>query len=250
MTFSITVLGSSGTYPAPGHACSGYLLSTDTTDVWLDAGSGTLANLQRHIDLADLDGVVLSHEHPDHWIDLTIAVNALRYGIDRPDDGIPLYWTVGTARMFAAVSGRPTEPALVGAAIDETTAVTIGDIDFTFSRTDHPVETYAVRAEHDGRSVAYSADTGRAWEMTSLGGDRGLSIDLAVVEATLDDDDSGEFQHLRAADAGALAARAGARRLLVTHIPPSADRRQRVASAADAFGGPVELAEENVSFPI
>jgi len=66
----LTVLGCSGSYPGPGGAASGYLVEADGTRIWLDAGSGTLANLQRHIGLDAVDAVVLSHEHPDHWADI------------------------------------------------------------------------------------------------------------------------------------------------------------------------------------
>ena len=45
---SVTVLGCCGSFPGAGGACSGYLVDDGTTRLWLDAGSGTLANLQRH----------------------------------------------------------------------------------------------------------------------------------------------------------------------------------------------------------
>ncbi len=64
--FTLTVLGTDGSYPAPGGACSGYLLQAGGRSVWLDAGPGTMANLQLHVGLEQLDAVVVSHAHPDH----------------------------------------------------------------------------------------------------------------------------------------------------------------------------------------
>ena len=235
---SITVLGSSGTYPAPGTACSGYLLRTGTTTVWLDCGSGSLANLQRHVDLADLDAIVCTHSHPDHWLELPLAVNALRYGIGRPEAGIPLYWTAETAELFTSVSGRPPEPTFSAQVIDAASSVAAGDITFRFSRTDHPVETLAVRADAGGRSIAYSSDTGNGWELSSLG--RG--IDVALVEATLDETDADAVQHLTARQAGSQAARAGVAALVLTHLAPGADPAARVAEAATAYDGPIAVA--------
>lgn len=248
--FRVTVLGASGTYPAPGHACSGYLVSTDSTHVWVDCGSGTLANLQRHIDLADLDAVVCTHEHPDHWIDLTIATNAMRYGVDRPDDEIPLFWTAGVARMFETVSGRPIEPTFAATVIDDSVRATVGDIELSFSRTDHPVETYAVRAASAGRSLVYSADTGTGWSVAALGPDRGDTVDVALIEATMDEDYDGDFQHLRASDAAAMAAAADVGHLILTHLAPGADAAQRRVAAAAHFPGPIDVAEENTTYPI
>lgn len=235
---TITVLGASGTYPAPSTACSGYLLRTASTTVWLDCGSGTLANLQRHVPLTDVDGIVCSHSHPDHWLELPLAVNALRYGMHRPDAGVPLYWTAETAELFNWVSGHPPEPTFRPEVVDESSLVRIGDIDIRFSRTDHPVETLAVRADAGGRSVAYSSDTGNAWELASLG----PGIDVAVVEATLDEADADIVQHLTARQAGSQATRAGVAGLVLTHLAPGSDPDARVAEASAAFDGPVAVA--------
>src|SRR3712207_8466497 len=53
---------------SPGNACSGYLVHDGETSVWIDCGPGTLANLQRHVALADVDAIVVTHGHPDHWV--------------------------------------------------------------------------------------------------------------------------------------------------------------------------------------
>lgn len=239
MTLSVTILGCSGTYAGPGGACSGYLVRSPSTNLWLDCGAGTFANLQRHIDLADLHGIVCSHSHPDHWLELPVAVNAFRYyGVGRPDAAIPLLWTDATASAFRAVSGRPPEPTFDSTVVDETSRVTVGDIDVSFSRTDHPVETLAVRADHDGSSIAYSADTGDDWALSSLG----AGIDLALVEATLDRPTSG-IQHLTAGQAGSQAQEAGVASLVLTHLAPGSDPDARRSEAATAFDGPIAVAE-------
>jgi len=85
----VTVLGCSGSYPGRDGACSGYLVRTDATTVWMDCGSGTMANLQRHAGLDDVDAVVLTHEHPDHWTDLESFHVWAKYGPDKR--GIPVY---------------------------------------------------------------------------------------------------------------------------------------------------------------
>lgn len=238
MSLTITVLGASGTYPGPGSACSGYLLRSDTTNVWLDCGSGSLANLQRHVPLTDIDGIISTHSHPDHWLELPLAVNALRYGLHRPEARIPLYWTADTAQLFSLVSGHRPEPTFLPEVIEDSASSTVGDIDLRFSRTDHPVETLAVRAESGGRTIVYSSDTGNGWELSSLGPD----IDLALVEATLDEADADVVQHLTARQAGSQAARAGVAGLVLTHLTPGSDPDARVAEATDAFDGPVAVA--------
>src|SRR5687767_4400840 len=66
----LTVLGACGTYPGPGGACSGYLLQHEGFNLWMDAGHGTLSELQKHIPVSEVDAVFLSHAHPDHFVDM------------------------------------------------------------------------------------------------------------------------------------------------------------------------------------
>lgn len=237
MSLAVTILGCSGTYAGAGGACSGYLLQSATTNVWLDCGPGTLANLQRHIDLVDLHGIVCTHSHPDHWAELPVVANALRYGVGRFDAELPLVWTAETALMFAAVSHRPPDPTFVSTVVDRDSRVTIGDIELSFSQTDHPVETLAVRADSGGSSIAYSADTGNDWSLASLG----EGIDIALVEATMDAES--EVQHLTAAQAGSQAREAGVAALVLTHLAPGSDPEARRREAATAFDGPIAVAE-------
>src|SRR5215207_6934217 len=86
---TVTVLGCDGSYPGPGGAGSGYLLRGGVSTVWLDCGPGTLAALQTHVDLGDIDAVVVSHEHPDHSSDLEGFSVACAYVIGR--QGVPVH---------------------------------------------------------------------------------------------------------------------------------------------------------------
>ena len=68
MGLSLTGAGLFGA-PTPGRTTPAAATWCATADIdrARDLGPGTLANAQRHIDLTDLDAVVLTHEHPDHW---------------------------------------------------------------------------------------------------------------------------------------------------------------------------------------
>lgn len=241
---SVTVLGCSGTYAGAGGACSGYLLRTATTNLWVDCGPGSLANVQQHIALTDLHGLVISHVHPDHWLELPVLYNAVRYVVGAPELGLPLLWTARTAEAMAAIGPAELAPTFLPRVVDETSTATIGDISLRFSRTDHPVETLAVRADHGPWSIAYSADTGDDWALSSLG----PGIDLALVEASLDEDDADRVQHLTAGQAGRKAAEAGVAAVVLTHLLPGSDPDARVAAAARAFDGPIAVAATNRTY--
>jgi ribonuclease BN (tRNA processing enzyme) len=154
--------------------------------------------------------------------------------------GVPVYAPAGLVaaaaqRMGASSAGaevldwRVTTPAA---------PVAIGPLTLSFSRTDHPVETHAVRIDAGGRSLGYSADSGPAWSLSALG----PRLDLALCEATYLSDKEGTVAHMSARQAGRSARDAGVSRLVITHMAPGVDRAAAETEAEDAFGGPVELA--------
>lgn len=260
MSLSLTVLGCSGSYAAPGGACSGYLVRSPAAISVLDLGPGTLANLQRHVELADVDAVVLSHEHPDHWLDLPLLRNAMRYYLGL--EGLAVYGTAGVLERARAVIGE-LEPTLRWTVIDASSELRIGDQRLRFDRTDHPVETLAVRLEIGGdegrrqnppgdvtdrmasRTLVYSADTGAGWSAERLA----RHADLFVCEATLADVDDGHgLPHLSGRQAGERGRASGAARLVLTHVAPGVDAQAQRQAAEKAFGGAVELARTHATF--
>ena len=123
--------------------------------------------------------------------------------------------------------------------IDESSEFSVGDLDWRFSRTDHPVETLASRVSAGGKSIVYTSDTGPGWSATALGHD----VDVLVSEATiLAQHEDAQIPHLSARQAGIGAADAGAKRLVITHLAPGSDSAPFLREASEAFGGPVELA--------
>jgi ribonuclease BN (tRNA processing enzyme) len=239
--FSLTVLGSDGSYPGPGGACSGYLLRSGGFATWMDAGPGSMANLQLHIPLTSLDAAVISHSHPDHWSDLEGLYVAMRWFLGR--QGFPVYAPSGLRDLMR---GEHRDGTLDWRVIGDGDSTQLGPAKWKWSRTDHMVETLASKVEVDGRVLAYSADTGPAWELSALG----EGAQLALVEACLSLESEGVMQHLSARQAGAMAASAGAERLVITHLAPPIDRAVAKQEAEAAFGGPVEVAEVGKTWAI
>src|ERR687894_167319 len=73
----LTVLGKSPSWQDAGGACSGYLIEEGDTAVLVDCGNGVFAKLRERIDYVDVDAVVLSHLHADHFLDLVPYAYAL-----------------------------------------------------------------------------------------------------------------------------------------------------------------------------
>jgi ribonuclease BN (tRNA processing enzyme) len=66
----VTVLGTCGAFPEPGRACSGFAVDWDGYRLVLDLGYATLARLLAHWPDGAVDAVAITHEHPDHCVDL------------------------------------------------------------------------------------------------------------------------------------------------------------------------------------
>jgi ribonuclease BN (tRNA processing enzyme) len=245
----LTIIGCSGSVPGPDSAASSYLVEHDGFRLLLDLGSGAFGPLQRHLDPADVDAVVLSHLHPDHFFDVAPMVVHRRHGMTGARR-IPLLGPAGTHDRLAMAYDPASRAGLRD--LFEVAAVTpgereLGPFRLRFERVNHPVETHAVRVSAAGRALAYSADTGVSDGLVALARD----ADLLLCEASFDPGPGNPPNlHLTGAQAGQHAARAGVGRLLVTHVPPWTDPARARDDAAAAYAGPVELAAAGAAYDL
>lgn len=226
VTLAVRVLGTAGMFQTPERAASGYLLTLGDHHLWLDAGSGTWQRLLEHIDYAEIDGVMLTHRHPDHVTDLFQAYHARLFGPRGDLPVIPLWApieTIDVVRSFAPEIERAFELRDVRAG----GALEWNGTSFRFTEMAHPPETVGVRVEREGAVVAYSADTGRDAEFSALAQD----ADVFICEATYQDSDEEWEGHLRASSAAEIAAECSVGKLLLTHLPPERDLELSVAEA-------------------
>jgi ribonuclease BN (tRNA processing enzyme) len=245
----LTIVGCSGSVPGPDSAASSYLVEHDGFRLLLDLGSGAFGPLQRHLDPADVDAIVLSHLHPDHCFDVAPMVVHRRHGMTGARR-IPLLGPAGTHDRLAMAydpAGRTGLRDLFDVAAVTPGERELGPFRLRFERVNHPVETYAVRVGAGGRALAYSGDTGVSDRLVAVA----EGADLLLCEASLDPGpDNPPNLHLTGAQAGEHAAKAGAGRLLVTHVPPWTDAGRARDDAAVAFGGPTELAAAGSAYDL
>jgi ribonuclease BN (tRNA processing enzyme) len=239
----ITVIGCSGSFPGPDGPASCYLLEAEGFRLLLDLGSGAIGPLQRHAALDGIDAVCLSHHHADHCLDVCPFWVARTYAPGGRMPRIPVYGPAGTARRMAQAYGLDEHPGMGEAFGFETLAPgrrQIGPFQITLAHMNHPVETFGFRVEHAGRALAYSADTGACPALVELA----RQADVLLCEASyLASPDPMPDMHLTARQAAEHAARAGAGRLVLTHLVPWNDQQRTLAEASAAsFDGPISLA--------
>ncbi|MFE7773152.1 MBL fold metallo-hydrolase [Streptomyces sp. NPDC057445] len=248
----LTVVGCSGSFPSAESACSSYLVEADGFRLLLDMGNGALGELQRHIGLYDLDAIFLSHLHADHCIDMCGYFVARYYRYDGGRcDAIPVYAPEGAEqRLTTAYADTPSDKSM-GEVFDfhdlKPGAFEIGPFSVRTEKVAHPVETFGIRLEHNGRSLTYSGDTGLCDVLVDLA--EGTDLFLCEAAFTHGKEDIPDL-HLNGREAGAHAARAGVRKLVLTHIPPWTDAEQNLADARAVYDGPAELAVPGAVYEI
>jgi ribonuclease BN (tRNA processing enzyme) len=239
----VTVLGGCGAFPEPGRACSGFAVDWDGYRLVLDLGYATLPRLLAHWPDGDLDAVAVTHEHPDHCIDLHGLFRLLFYGTPgRPR--LPLYCPPGVLDRLAGL-----EPDVDLAESFDLHPLPgtyqAGPFTLTGVPLPHFVPNAGIRLRAGATVLAYSGDTGPDPALTELGRD----ADLFIIEATdLDGEPQRPVRNLMtSAEAGRLGRQAGARRLMLTHFWPGNDRPAAATAASAEFGRDVLTAEEGLT---
>ncbi|MET7440350.1 MULTISPECIES: MBL fold metallo-hydrolase [unclassified Streptomyces] len=247
MAITLTVLGTASPHPGPGRPCSGYLLSGGGAEVWVDAGPGSFAELQRYTDPARLSAIWISHLHADHSADLLSAVYGFAYGGLTPSRPVPVLAPEACGQRLAGFFGRPDAGFLDGILdlrpLRDGAEARFGGLRLTSRAVVHDTEAYGLRAECAGAVLAYSGDTGPCAALTRLAD----GADVFLCEADVDRHPGGEERtrvHLTPEEAGEAARRAGVGELLVTHVGPTLTRESATARAAAVFGGRTVTARE------
>jgi ribonuclease BN (tRNA processing enzyme) len=256
----LTVLGKSPSWQDADGACSGYLLQDGDVTVLLDCGNGVFGKLRSFSDYADVDAVVLSHMHADHFLDLVPFSYALTYGPRGQEHGAGtpaqprLVCPPGAREVLRRVVGSWGKEDLVENAFaiegyEGGSTVEVGPLRFSFHPVPHFIDAYGISVESangTGRFV-YGGDSGPAAELVELA--RGA--DLLLVEATLPQPEAdGDRGHQTPEEAGEQARDAGVKKVVITHITDELDQDDARRRASEAFGASVEVAREGAVYEI
>lgn len=197
--------------------------------------------------------IALTHFHQDHWGELPAYLFALRWGTEpRRRDPVTLIGPAGLGQRLEALARAygewvvapeyPLRVREIGAA--ETMALGT-DVLLETCKTPHTDESLAYGVRHGGLRLVYTGDTGESDALADWAAD----CDLLLAECSLPDERAMDI-HLTPTRAGALARRARARRLVLTHLYPVYGASNPASAAAAAFGGDVRVARDGDRFVI
>jgi ribonuclease BN (tRNA processing enzyme) len=236
----LTVIGGDGGWPAPGGACSGYLVEHEGFRLLIDPGYAVVPRLLRLLGADDVDAVFVSHGHPDHCADLNPLLR-VRAFMPEPPAALPVY---ALPEALDAVLALDRASMLGGSYnlhhFQAGDSLSIGPFSINTRLLPHPRPNAGVRLSAGGTSFAYTGDCGPSDGLVELA----ASTDLLLAEASyaeeVPSDLVGSLSSAR--DVAVQAADAGVRSLVLTHLLPGQDRRAAARSAKEFYAGPLTLA--------
>lgn len=232
----------------PGATGAAYLVTHLDTAILLDLGQGSFPRLAGLIDPGTLDAVLVSHLHPDHFIDLVALRHFLRWGPGAPRR----VRVVGPAGLGDRIDALHAEPGFSAAALDlealEPGPSQIGSISIEVAAVTHAAGSFGFRLSTPGRpGLVYTGDCGRAEDLDKVirPGDVLLS-EVSFGPGPVPADAA----HLDGPAVGSLAARTGVGRVLLTHLLMGFDEAETVAAVQRAFPGPITFVQPGDRFSI
>lgn len=243
---SVTVLGGSAASVGTGQGCSGLLVTGEMTQLVLDLGPDTLLELRKHADFRALDGIVLSHLHTDHILDIFALRFALAYNPVRPERKTPLWLPPGGLSFFtraAELFSTDDDPSTYFSdhfelgEFDPEDSLSIGEFTVSIRPTVHYIPCWAIRIhpKDDSGDLGYTADTGPSAELESFfAGSRVLVAEAAMLDPGIED--RSRSGHMTAAESARLALDAEAETLVLVHIFEEREPERFRAAAQAVFG--------------
>ena len=263
MPRQLTVLGCQASYPTLGHPCSGYLLELDSFNVLVDLGYSTLERLLSLRPNGDVDAIIITHEHPDHCLDLHGLFRLHYYGRltskEKHPRKLPLVCTPGVIEKMHML--EPTvdlnEIFEVQFLADKSTH-TLGPLKVTGFGLHHHVPDVGIRLDvlpstpggNPTPLLAFTGDTGPVPALQYLARD----IPFLLCDST---DKPGEAERplekrrlMCSGEAGHWATKANAKRLMLTHFWPGNDPQVALNNAQAEFKGEIIVAEPGMVVPL
>jgi ribonuclease BN (tRNA processing enzyme) len=218
----VIALGTGDAFCAAGRGHAAFLLETPSTRILVDCGPTALLGLKRRgLTSADIDTVLVSHLHGDHFGGIPFLL--LECVFETPRKG-PLT-VLGPPHtderiqdvyrgMYKELSARPLPFEYRCIELQPGECTRLGQIEVVPFRTQHQKTEIALgfRVTVEGKTILYSGDTGWSEALIALS----QGVDLFICECSYFDRRV-DF-HLDYRRLAANHHRFGCRRLLLTHV--------------------------------
>ncbi len=222
----ITPLGTISPYPKVNMNCPGFLIEYNNEKILLDCGNGITRLLNFPKDLENLN-VIITHYHKDHFGDigaiqyasyvyhnLGILNKKIKVYLPKDDFGFSKKSIILNRESFSEYFD-----------IDGSFSFFVSDLKIIFEdNMSHSINSYMVKLQNKDFKIVYTSDVGISTfdKMIEFCKD----ADLIICESSfLEKHNSLSKTHMTAYDAGILASKASAKKLLLSHFWPEEDKK-------------------------
>ena len=243
----ITPLGTVSPYGKGERNCPGFMVEYKGHKVLLDCGNGITRLMNMPECLNNLH-VIITHYHKDHFGDLGALQYAsyVYHNLGKLKQPVKVYLPNGDFANNESAVVSNTESFVKYSFIVDGSSFAIEDLTISFADNhSHTIESYMVKLQCRDFKMVYTSDIGN----TNF--DHAVAFckdsDLIICESSfLRKHNANSQTHLTAYDAGLLAKRSSAKKLLLTHFWPEEDRALYVEEAQQVFAD-TSAAEEGVA---
>lgn len=245
----ITILGSGTCVPHPARFPCSALVQAVGMIFLVDLGPGIIRQiLATGRSIHDLDHILLTHFHVDHCADLAPFIFATKYPGFGREKKLALSGGTGIRELYERLNhtyeqtlDMPEELFEI-LSLPETGAMDLAPagLRMEWARPQHKPESRAYRiTDTTGFTAVFSGDTEYSDALVNLARD----ADILVCECALPDGHQVPG-HASPSVAGTMAARAGVKKLVLTHFYPECDHTDLEAQCRKTYDGPVVLARD------
>ncbi|MCI8914930.1 MAG: hypothetical protein HFF38_12625 [Lawsonibacter sp.] len=247
----LKVLGTQSPISNDPHNCPGFLITEGKYKLMLDCGSGSHRLMKFPTDLENLY-IGITHLHEDHYSD----IGCIQYGafsnhnLKRIQIPINILLPATPIDKYNKIVNEKDSFAEYNV-INEEKHLKIGDMNVSFCKTDHPIETYAVKVNSGNKTIVYTSDTSFSAKDRIVKFSQGA--DLLICESSLLKEHGFPeiSSHLTAEQAGIIAKEANVKGLMLTHFWPEELPEKYVKEAKRIFLNVVAAMEnQTIDIPI
>jgi len=245
----VIILGSGTATPSLERNASGLVVKTAGLHVLVDMGPGTLRRMcEAGIDAKLIDAILITHFHPDHVSDLVPFLFASNYAFGPVrEEAFNVIGPEGLEQFYEGLVGvyndwiipRGNRLKKVEMNNDGPDGYTLGRLNVRSMPSVHASPSVSYRLEAEEVSLTVTGDTDVSDGLIELAGD----TDLLICECSLPNGQKVPG-HLIPAEAGLIATRSGAKKLILTHFYPPCDEADVAAQAASCFSGEIVKARD------
>ncbi len=246
----ITIVGS-GTGLPSSHRGSPCIAICHRKDRFLfDIGPGSLRSLSGlGIRFHLLQGIWITHFHPDHTADFIHLLFATKYPkIVQKRDPFSIVGPPGLRRFLSQLQAAYRPYLDLPKGLLTVQEVSPGDKDpvswknlnFTVASTNHTGESIAIRMQSPGgKAIVYTGDTDFTEDIIGLS----EGADLLIIEASFPEGQKVKG-HLTPGEAGLIAQQAGVKKVVLTHFYPECLETDIGAQCRKNFNGEIVVASD------